>query len=115
MNAVWELLNQPLARRVGWVMLHSFWQGSLAAAVFGLLRATMRGRSADARYLAGCGALFLLATAPLLTFLYLPATGIGSMHISSIPLVRGDVTSSNLANVHFIGVGNGGSWLLRNA
>src|SRR6266478_1172099 len=117
MNALWELLNQPVARRVGWLLLHSLWQGALAAAFFGLLRATMRRRSANARYLAGCGALLLLATAPFLTFLYLPATGVGSMQSSSIPLARGntsDITSSSLATVRLVGLGNGGSWLLRN-
>src|SRR6185295_6987553 len=73
MNALWDWFNQPIALRVGWALFHSLWQGALAASIFALLRVALRHRSPNARYLAGCAALFCLALAPFLTFLYLPA------------------------------------------
>jgi bla regulator protein BlaR1 len=67
MNAVWELVDHPLARRTGWVLLHSIWQGCLVGMAFGMLRHALRRQSADIRYLAGCAALVLLLAAPVVT------------------------------------------------
>lgn len=69
MHILMELIGHPLAQRVGWVLLHSLWQGALIGAAFGLVRFALRRSSANARYLAGCLALALLATAPVLTTL----------------------------------------------
>src|SRR5438552_9332778 len=67
MNAFLAAVDHPLAHRVGWVLLHSLWQGALVAALFALLQFALRGRSANARYLAGCAALALLLAAPVVT------------------------------------------------
>jgi uncharacterized protein involved in exopolysaccharide biosynthesis/Zn-dependent protease with chaperone function len=72
MNALLDLLSQPLTHRLGWVLVHSLWQGALAAALFGLLRTVLRRRSAQTRYVAGCVVLLALALAPVVTFLTLP-------------------------------------------
>src|SRR5207247_8174051 len=71
-NALSDWLSQPLAHRLGWALVHSLWQGVLAAALFGLLRTVLRRRSAQARYVAGCVVLLALALAPVVTFLTLP-------------------------------------------
>src|SRR6266446_3611687 len=71
MNALRDLLSQPLTHRLGWALVHSLWQGVLAAAVFGLLRTVLRRRSTQARYVAGCLVLLALALAPVVTFLAL--------------------------------------------
>src|SRR2546425_11636249 len=114
MNALWELLNHPLTHRVGWALLHSLWQGALAAALFGLLRATMRRRSANARYLTGCAILFLLAAAPLLTFLHGPPTAFGSMgsQVTEIRAGVGSIVASGPASGRSIGFGSSASGLL---
>ena len=65
MNLIREMLDQPLAHRLGWALVHSLWQGALAAGLFGLLRSVLRRHSANARYLAACLVLFLLALAPI--------------------------------------------------
>ncbi len=73
MSFVTGLVDHPLAQRVGWVLLHSIWQGAVAGAAFGLARHGLRRRSAQARYAAGCLALALLAAGPLATVVLWPA------------------------------------------
>ena len=69
MNAVWGVFNHPLTRQIGWVLLHSLWQGACVGALFALLRFALRRRSANLRYLAGCLSLGILLAAPVLTLL----------------------------------------------
>jgi uncharacterized protein involved in exopolysaccharide biosynthesis/beta-lactamase regulating signal transducer with metallopeptidase domain len=69
MNAVWGVFNHPLTRQIGWVLLHSLWQGACVGALFALLRFALRRRSANLRYLAGCFSLGVLLAAPVLTLL----------------------------------------------
>ena len=57
----------PLARAVGWTLLHFVWQGALIALVFRLLMEVMRERSANARYAACCVGMGLMIVAPLVT------------------------------------------------
>src|SRR5437867_1884974 len=78
MNLIREMLDQPLAHRLGWALVHSLWQGALAAGLFGLLRSVLRRHSANARYLAGCLMIFLLAMVPIVTFLMLHPRADGS-------------------------------------
>jgi len=79
MNVLLELVNEPLASRVGWVLLHSLWQGAVVAGIFEAARFALRKRSAQSRYLAGCAALAILLVATIVTFLIespaLPAAG----------------------------------------
>jgi hypothetical protein len=63
---LWNI-NHPLAHQVGWGLLHSLWQGALIGLAFVVARVALRGRSAHARYLAGCLYLTLLLVAPVLT------------------------------------------------
>src|SRR5436190_9972348 len=55
-----ELLSGPLADALGWALVHLLWQGVLVAAILAAALALMHRRSANARYLAACGALVLL-------------------------------------------------------
>lgn len=71
MNPLLEILNLPITQRLGWTLLNFIWQGALLAAFFAALRAAWRGRSANARYLAGCLTLVLMAAAPIATYLLL--------------------------------------------
>ena len=73
MNFAAGIVGHPLAQRVGWVLLHSLWQGALVGVAFGLARHGLRRRSAEARYAAGCLALVLLAAGPAATLCLWPA------------------------------------------
>ena len=78
MNAAW-------VQQLGWTLLHFLWQGSAIALVWALLRAFFRrSLSAQGRYLLACLALGAMASAPVITFLVLPA-GTAAGH--SIPPV----------------------------
>jgi beta-lactamase regulating signal transducer with metallopeptidase domain len=60
MNAISTLLGTPLAQAIGWALLHLLWQGVLVAAILAATLALLSKQSANARYLASCGALALL-------------------------------------------------------
>jgi ankyrin repeat protein/beta-lactamase regulating signal transducer with metallopeptidase domain len=59
-----------LIDRLGWMLLHSVWQIALIGCVHAMFSSQLRRRSANARYLAGCVALLLMAAAPAATFLW---------------------------------------------
>lgn len=64
MTAAWQ-------EAAGWALIHSVWQGALAAALLaGVLRAA-RGTASRARYVAARVALFLAVGAPAATFVAL--------------------------------------------
>ncbi|MBI4326434.1 MAG: hypothetical protein HY674_14390 [Chloroflexi bacterium] len=69
-----DWLQQPGAQRLGWTLLHFTWQGAALAALFALLRHALRARTANARYLAGCLTLALMAAAPVATYVILHPT-----------------------------------------
>jgi beta-lactamase regulating signal transducer with metallopeptidase domain len=60
MNTLSTLLGTPLAQAIGWALLHLLWQGVLVAAILAATLALLSKQSANARYLASCGALALL-------------------------------------------------------
>jgi uncharacterized protein involved in exopolysaccharide biosynthesis/beta-lactamase regulating signal transducer with metallopeptidase domain len=86
-NTLLGIANNPLIHQIGWVLLHSLWQGALVGAVFAALRFALRRRSASARYLAGCLCLAILLAAPVLTLLNGPmgttTAGSGSSAMST--------------------------------
>ncbi len=53
-------MSGPLVQAIGWALLHLLWQGVLVAAILAATLALLRRQSANARYLASCGALLLL-------------------------------------------------------
>lgn len=74
MNSVETLFQLPWIARLGWTLLHFLWQGALIAALLAVLRRFTGDRSAaPQRYAAACGALALMALAPVATFLALSA------------------------------------------
>ncbi len=72
MKSWMDLLNEPMIERLGWTLVHFLWEGAVVAALFALTLLIMRKRSANARYVAGCMALLLLAAVPVATFIALP-------------------------------------------
>jgi len=60
MTSIESLLTGPLGQAIGWALLHLLWQGVLVAAILAATLALLQRQSANARYLASCGALILL-------------------------------------------------------
>ena len=95
MSLFWQVADHSIAYRLGWTLVHSIWQGALAAAIFFVARSMLRGRSADARYVIGCAALVVVAAAPVVTFslsprpfsLAHPQLGVGSIVNRSLPVM----------------------------
>jgi beta-lactamase regulating signal transducer with metallopeptidase domain len=53
--------------RLGWALLHFVWQGAVAAWFLEIALTCLRGRSSQARYLAGCTVMGVMACLPVLT------------------------------------------------
>src|SRR5689334_4102753 len=73
MSALYELLNWPVAQRLGWVAASFLWQGTAVAALLAVARFALRRASANARYLAACAALAVMAACPLATWIWMAA------------------------------------------
>ncbi|HZO89629.1 MAG TPA: M56 family metallopeptidase [Chthonomonadaceae bacterium] len=66
-----HLLQHPFIRPLGWSLLHFLWQGTVVAMLLAALLRLLHTRTAQARYLAACAALLILALCPVLTLLAL--------------------------------------------
>jgi hypothetical protein len=60
MNGISILLGSSVFQAIGWALVHLLWQGLLVAAILAATLALLARQSANARYLASCGALILL-------------------------------------------------------
>ncbi|HLH56416.1 MAG TPA: hypothetical protein VKY92_22705, partial [Verrucomicrobiae bacterium] len=69
MNGVAAIYSDDLARKAGWVLVHSIWEGGLLAAVFGVARIATRRGSANLRYAVACVMLVLMMASPVATVL----------------------------------------------
>jgi beta-lactamase regulating signal transducer with metallopeptidase domain len=88
-----------LIGRLGWMLLHSLWEGAIVWLLLQVSLIALQKKSAQARYIAGCLALALMAFLPWMTF--------GSMDLSSrlrstspssvSPLVQSEDVSSSFA------------------
>jgi len=63
-----ELIEHPLVQRIGWVLLHFFWQGAAIAMVWGIARALLHGHDPRLRYGIACLLLGGMIAAPVVTF-----------------------------------------------
>jgi hypothetical protein len=69
MKSLEMLTANPAVEAIGWTLLHSLWEGATVAAVLGATLLILR--TARARYLAACAALFALLALFTLTLLKL--------------------------------------------
>jgi Zn-dependent protease with chaperone function len=74
MNALETLASRPEVGALGQALLHFVWQGAFVAGALALVLARLDRRGPEARYVACCGAMALMALAPLVTFAVLLAT-----------------------------------------
>ena len=113
MNTSLAALHHGLADRVGWILLHSLWQGALIGLSFVLVRFALRRRSADVRYLAGCLALALLLVAPVVTVLVRVMPSPQFNLSSSGPVRQVFVPTAPPVAVQSPDVGGASSWYLQ--
>ena len=69
---------------LGWAVLHSLWQGALAAFAIWVFRAATRESAADTRYMVSFVTLCALFTAFIGTFLYYYGAGMGGVSIDAV-------------------------------
>ncbi len=72
MTRLIEILNGPLAEKVGWTLLHFAWQGMLVALDMAILLRIMQRSSAQHCYLVSGFGLVVLVACPLVTVVMLP-------------------------------------------
>src|SRR5690349_12076692 len=68
-----DTLDQPIIRSLGWALAHSLWQIAAVSIVAAIVLRMLRGRSSNARYLAGCVAMIAMVVAPAMTLAWLVA------------------------------------------
>lgn len=95
-----NVFQHPFMEKLGWALLHFIWQGIAIAFVFWLALVIMRRASANARYLAACAGLFLMAILPAITLAMLPNQNVASTAVTKkwSDLVRPDNSLRNSAN-----------------
>jgi len=69
MNALDTLLAHPSVAALGLALLHFVWQGALVALLLAIVLRVLRQHATNARYIAGCVALLLMAALPLTTMI----------------------------------------------
>ncbi len=72
MNVFKILLEADWVERIGWTLLHSFWQIALLAIVYAIISTLLRNRSANVRYICGSVTLFMMFVLPLGTYFLMP-------------------------------------------
>ena len=73
MSALHEMLSWPAVQRLGWIVVSFIWQGTVVALALAVTLLALRRASANARYVAACAALALMAACPLATWGWLAA------------------------------------------
>ena len=67
MSELIQVFSAPLAERIGWVLVHSIWQGIIIALLLAVVLRLLLRRSAQSRYLAASIALAAIVICPLMT------------------------------------------------
>jgi beta-lactamase regulating signal transducer with metallopeptidase domain len=65
-----QLMPENMMKAIGMALLHSLWQGALAAIILAVLMVLLKKQSSHLRYWASVGALAVVVLLPLMTFLH---------------------------------------------
>jgi len=68
-------MSRAVVWKLGWVLVHSLWQVAAVAVVLAVVLGLLRKASANARYLASCGALILMVAFAVATMWLVEAPG----------------------------------------
>lgn len=96
MNALRFAAESPLVERLGWALVHSFWEIALVALILALALPMLR-RNALAAYAACCAALAMALLLPVLTFALLPGSPVAVASVDRPVFV--DVSAASVALV----------------
>jgi len=80
-----RLATNPVVAAAGWTLLHSLWQCAAVAMVLAGVLLVLRRRTPQARYVASCVALLVMAAAPAVTFFALLQPQCGAAMPVSMP------------------------------
>lgn len=72
---IFHPLQDPIAYRLGWALVHFLWQGALVALLLKVALSVLQRRSPNARYLAGCAAMLCLVALPIVTSIMMDVPG----------------------------------------
>lgn len=97
MNLLHQMLELPVFDRLAWTLLHSLWQGALAAALLWLLLRALRRQGANIRYIVACTTLGATVLACGITFYVIPTAGlpVAEQIASTNESIRRDATTKN--------------------
>ncbi len=90
------LIANPAAAAIGWTLLHSLWEGAIVAAVLGAMLLILR--TAHARYLAACAALFVLLALFTLTLLRLAPESAHSFPVKDRIVPVGNIVGEGVSS-----------------
>ena len=68
MNTIQSFLSESIIQALGWTLIHSLWQGALAAIVLATLLILMRRYSSTTRYLVSFLVLVLFFSSTVMSF-----------------------------------------------
>jgi hypothetical protein len=68
MNVLVNLFSETWARRLGWVLIHFLWEGTVIALVLAILLRLLTNASSHTRYILAGIALLICAIAPAITW-----------------------------------------------
>ncbi|HZS47212.1 MAG TPA: M56 family metallopeptidase [Blastocatellia bacterium] len=96
MTFVESLFSKPLFQAVGWALIHFIWQGTLVAMILSSANIFLKNASANARYVAACGALFLMLALPVATAISYYAQPVElPFSVKSPPMVASDIAETS--------------------
>src|SRR5439155_22842384 len=77
--------TMPVVAALGWTLIHFIWQGAIVALFLAIVKAALKNRTANLRYLASCVALLLMFALPLITFVTLSSGVAGAQLVTPGP------------------------------
>src|SRR5437867_1035808 len=106
----------PLAQALSAALIHFVWQGSIVGFLLWTALTALRSRSANARYVASCAALGVLAVLPVLTAAAL-YWGAPPVELPALPIAATSHTNADISDAIAL-VGTAGdvqriAWLAR--
>jgi len=66
---LWAIVPDHMVLALGWTLLHFVWQGALVAGLLAVANRAFDRNASGPRYVLATGALLLMATLPVATFL----------------------------------------------
>ena len=83
MNCLLPLLSEPWVQRLGWVLIHFLWQGTVIAILLGGFLRLASGLTSQARYLVIAASLALCGLSPIVTWSVLSPTTVAPVTASA--------------------------------